>query len=112
MYTVVEFGNAFVGPVFSELRQNVTQSIRPVGNTINTHINVTLHSAFHPISSQLPLNTQSDDNMFVLGDGPVYVWDDDAVVPVPQVDGGLAATGALVLCGHTEHHFVGAFAQV
>lgn len=73
VYTVVEFGNAFVGPVFSELRQNVTQSIRPVGNTINTHINVTLHSAFHPISSQLPLNTQSDDNMFVLGDGPVYV---------------------------------------
>ncbi len=49
---------------------------------------------------------------FLLGDGAVYVWYDDAIVPVPQVDGSLTATGALVLCGHTEHNLVGSFAQV
>lgn len=53
-----------------------------------------------------------DTWLFLLGDGAVYVRYDDSVVPVPQVDGGLAATGALVLCGHTEHHLVGSLTQV
>lgn len=47
-----------------------------------------------------------------LGDGAIDVGDDDAVVPVPQVDGGLAATGALVLSGHAEHNLVGPLPQV
>lgn len=69
----------------------------------------------HSESPHLPptaLQHLSDNEVFVLGDGPVYVRDDDAVVPAPQVDGGLTATGALVLCGHTEHHLVGSFTQV
>lgn len=47
-----------------------------------------------------------------LCDGSVNVWYDDTVVPVPQVDGSLAATGALVLSGHTEHHLVGSVSQL
>lgn len=50
--------------------------------------------------------------LFLLRDGAVYVRYDDSVVPVPQVDGGLAATGALVLRGDAEHHLVGSFTQV
>ena len=34
------------------------------------------------------------------------------VVPVPQVDGGFAATGALVLSGYAEHNLVGPLTQV
>lgn len=33
VYFVVELGDAFVCPVFSKLRQNMTQSIRPAGDT-------------------------------------------------------------------------------
>lgn len=105
MYFVVELGDAFMRPIFSKLRQDVTQSIGPAGNNVDTQ---NLHC-------DLPskcLRPQSDNKTFVLGDGPVYVGDDDAVVPLPQVDGGLAATGALVLCGHAEHHFVGSITQV
>ena len=32
VYFVVELGDAFVCPVFSKLRQNMTQSIRPAGD--------------------------------------------------------------------------------
>ena len=42
----------------------------------------------------------------ILGDGAVDVGDDDFVVPVPQVDGALAAAGALVLRGDAEHDVV------
>lgn len=47
----------------------------------------------------------------ILGDGPINVGDDDFVVPVPQIDGALAATGALVLRGDAEGHIVGAVLQ-
>lgn len=50
--------------------------------------------------------------LFLLCDGAVYVGYYDTIVPVPQVDGRLTATGALVLCGHTEHHLVGSVTQV
>lgn len=43
------------------------------------------------------------------GDGAIDVRDDDLVIPVPQVDGSLAATRALVLSGDAEHHVVRAF---
>lgn len=46
------------------------------------------------------------------GDGPVDVRNDDFVVPVPQVDGALAAARALVLCGHAKDHVVGAVLQL
>lgn len=72
VYIVVEFGNAFVCPVFSELRQNVTQCIRPVENTINTHIKLTLYYDLRLILPNCLLH-QSDNNMFILGDGPIYV---------------------------------------
>lgn len=48
----------------------------------------------------------------LLGDRSVNVGYNDAVVPVPQVNGGLATTGALVLCCHAEHHLVGSISQV
>lgn len=48
----------------------------------------------------------------LLGDGPIDIRDHHLVFPVPQVDGGLAATCALILCGHTEHHVVGAILKV
>lgn len=41
-------------------------------------------------------------DVLVLGDGAVDVRDDDLVVPVPQVDGALAATCPLVLSGDAE----------
>lgn len=50
--------------------------------------------------------------LFLLGDGAIYVRYDHTIVPVPQVDSSLTATGALVLCGHTEHHLVRSFMQV
>lgn len=40
------------------------------------------------------------------GDGSIDVGDDYLVVPVPEVDGSLTATGSLVLSGHTEHNVV------
>lgn len=64
------------------------------------HLNV-----FYSVSSLL-------SRSFSLGDGSVYVRNNDAVVPVPQVNGGLATTGALVLGCHAEHHLVGSVAQV
>ena len=45
-------------------------------------------------------------------DGPIDVRDDHLVVPVPQVDGALAAARALVLRGDAEHHIVGAILQL
>ena len=48
----------------------------------------------------------------LLGDGAVNVRDHHLVVPVPQVDGGLAAARALVLSCHAERHLVGAVLQV
>lgn len=46
------------------------------------------------------------------GDGAIDVRDDHLVVPLPQVDGGSTAAGALVLGGHAEDHFIGTFLQV
>lgn len=46
------------------------------------------------------------------GDGSIYVGDDDLVVPVPEVDGALAATGSLVLGGHTEDDVIGTILQL
>lgn len=43
----------------------------------------------------------------VLGDGSINIRDDDFVIPVPQVDGALAATRALVLGGNAERHIIG-----
>ena len=57
-------------------------------------------------------HTRTHGFLWLLGDGSVDVGDDDAVVPVPQVDGSLTATGALVLGGHAEHHLVGPVAQL
>lgn len=48
----------------------------------------------------------------LLGDGAIDVRDHNFFVPVPQVDGGLTATRALVLSCHTECHLVGAILQV
>lgn len=47
-----------------------------------------------------------------LGDGAIYVRDDHLVIPIPQVDGGFATAGALVLGRHTEDHIVSSFVQV
>lgn len=47
----------------------------------------------------------------VLGDGSIDIGDDDLVVPVPQIDGALAAARALVLCGDAERHIIGPFLQ-
>lgn len=46
------------------------------------------------------------------GDGPIYVRDDYLVIPAPKVDCAMAATGSLILSGHTEHHIVGSFLQL
>ena len=46
------------------------------------------------------------------GDGSVNVGDDHLIVPVPQVDGALAATRALILRGDAEYHVVGAVLQL
>lgn len=46
------------------------------------------------------------------GDGSIYVWDDDLVVPVPEVDGALTATGSLVLGGHAEDDIIGTILQL
>lgn len=48
----------------------------------------------------------------LLGDGAINVRYNHPIVPVPQVDSSLTATGTLVLCGHTEHHFIGTFTQI
>ena len=47
----------------------------------------------------------------VLGDGAVYVRDNDSVVPVPHVDGSLAAACSLVLSGDTKGNIVGSLLQ-
>lgn len=49
--------------------------------------------------------------MHVLGDGAIDVRDDDFVVPVPQVDGALAAARALVLGGDAKRHVIGTLLQ-
>jgi hypothetical protein len=46
------------------------------------------------------------------GDGSINIRNDDFIIPVPQVDGAFTATGALVLCGHTENHVVGSILQL
>lgn len=43
----------------------------------------------------------------VLGNSPINIRDDDFVIPVPQVDGALTATRALVLGGDAERHIIG-----
>lgn len=47
----------------------------------------------------------------ILGDGAIYVRDDDFIVPVPQVDGALAAACALVLSGDAECHIIRSILQ-
>lgn len=46
------------------------------------------------------------------GDGSINVRDDYLVVPAPQVDGAVAAAGALILGGDAEHHVVGTLLQL
>jgi len=48
---------------------------------------------------------------YVLGDGAIDVRDNDFIVPVPQIDGALAAACALVLGGDAEHHIVRSLLQ-
>lgn len=40
------------------------------------------------------------------GNGSIYVGDNYLVIPVPEVDGALTATGSLVLSGDAEHDIV------
>lgn len=47
----------------------------------------------------------------LLGDGAIYVRDNDFVIPVPQIDGAFAAACALVLGGDAECHIIRAFLQ-
>lgn len=51
VYFVVEFGDAFMCPVFSKLRQNMTQSIRPVGehkqHSKSSHLSPALFNKSH-----------------------------------------------------------------
>ena len=47
----------------------------------------------------------------VLGDGAINVRDNDFVVPVPQVDGALAAACALVLGGDAKGHIIRSLLQ-
>lgn len=47
-----------------------------------------------------------------LGDGSINIWDYDFIIPVPQINGGFSAAGALVLSGHAEHDAVGPFPQI
>lgn len=42
----------------------------------------------------------------VPGDGSIYIGDDYFVIPVPKIDRAMAATGALILSGHAEHHII------
>lgn len=46
------------------------------------------------------------------GDGSINVWDDDFVIPVPEVDGALTATGSLVLGGHAKDDIIGTVLQL
>lgn len=48
----------------------------------------------------------------VLGDGAIYVGDDDLVIPVPQVDGALAATRSLILSGYAECDVIWSISQL
>lgn len=48
-------------------------------------------------------------DIVVLRDGTIDVGDYDLVVPVPQVDGALAATCPLVLSGYAEGDIIGPF---
>lgn len=47
----------------------------------------------------------------ILGDGAINIRDDDFVVPVPQVDGSVAATRALVLGGDAKCNIIGPLLQ-
>lgn len=40
------------------------------------------------------------------GNGSIYVGDNYLVIPVPEVDGALTATGSLVLSGDAKHDIV------
>lgn len=46
------------------------------------------------------------------GDGPIDVRNDNFIIPVPQINGAFAATRALILCGNTENHVIGAILQL
>lgn len=48
----------------------------------------------------------------LLCDGPVDVRNDDLVVPVPQVDGALAATRPLVLSGYAKGDIIGSISEL
>lgn len=46
------------------------------------------------------------------GDGSIYIRDDYLIIPAPEIDCAIAATGALILGGHTEHHIVRTLLQL
>lgn len=50
--------------------------------------------------------------VLILGDGAIDVRDDDLVVPVPQVDGALAATRPLILGGYAEGDIIRPLSQL
>lgn len=131
---VVETSNALVCPVFPQLGQNVAQSIRPItreeshlGYPHGSHapwawLNVAhleegiAHCSHTPrtMGGRSPGTSPRllTASWVSLGDGAVYVRDDHLVIPVPQVDGGFATAGALVLGSHAEDHIVSSFIQV
>jgi len=96
---VVEVCNALVGPVFPQGGQDMTQCVRPKDkHTEITYIYVCICLCLHVRHPP--------------GDGSIYVRDDDLVIPVPEVDGALTATGSLVLSGHAKHSIVRAILQL
>lgn len=46
------------------------------------------------------------------GDGSIYIRDDYLIIPAPEIDCAIAATGALILGGHAEHHIVRTLLQL
>lgn len=54
---------------------------------------------------------QTDWLRHVLGDGAVNVRDDHFVIPVPQIDGALAAARALVLGRDAKRHIIRSLLQ-
>lgn len=48
----------------------------------------------------------------LLGDGSINVRDNDPIVPVPQVDGALAAARSLVLSSYAEGNIIRSVSQL